>query len=95
MLPRLFNNLKCSAVDTLKEYRVHYPLVQVIQTSTEVAWHLFKKMCEDAATVFERQAGREDGFGEGVELTRKATQLHLLSPDDLDGLHDCRILVTW
>merc|ERR1739842_49794 len=26
------------------------------------------------------------GFGEGVDATPRATQLHLLSPDDLDGL---------
>ena len=32
MFPRLFNDLKCSAVDTLKEYRVHYPHVQVTQS---------------------------------------------------------------
>ena len=43
MFPRLFNDLKCSAVDTLKEYQVNYPNVQVTQPSTEVAWHLFKK----------------------------------------------------
>ena len=43
-------------------------------------------MCEDASTVFEQQAGQEYGFGEGVDATPRATQLHLLSPDDLDGL---------
>ena len=31
-------------------------------------------MCEDAATVLERQASREYGFGEGVYATPRATE---------------------
>ena len=42
-------------------------------------------MCEDAA-VLERQADREYGFGEGVYATPRAMQLHLLSPEDREGL---------
>ena len=43
-------------------------------------------MCEDAATVLEQQASREYGFGEGVYATPRATQLHLISPEDCVGL---------
>ena len=74
MFPRLFN-------DTLKEYRVEYPQVQVTQPTTDVAQQLVK-MCEDAAAVLEQQAGREYGFGDEVDVTPRATQLHLLSPED-------------
>ena len=81
MFPRLFNDLKCGTVDTLKEYRVEYPHVQVTQPTTDVAQQLVKKMCEDAAAVLERQAGREYGFGDEVDVTPRATHLHLLSPE--------------
>ena len=82
MFPHLFNDLKCRAVDTLKEYRVEYPHIQVTQPTTDIVQQLLKKMCEDAATVLDRQAGREYGFGEGVDVTPRATQLHLLAPEE-------------
>ena len=53
MFPRLFNDPKCGTIDTLKEYRVQYPHVQVIQPTTNVAQQLLKEMCEDVATVLE------------------------------------------
>ena len=43
-------------------------------------------MCEDAVAVLDRQAGREYGFGVGVDETPRATQLHLLPPDECAGL---------
>ena len=82
IFPCLFNDLKCGTVDTLKEYRVEYPHIQVTQPTTDVTQQLVKKMCEDAAAVLERQAGREYGFGDKVDVTPRATQLHLLSPED-------------
>ena len=86
MFPRLFNALKCGTVDNLKEYQVEYPHTQVTQPTTDVAQQLVKKMCEDAAAVLERQAGREYGFGNEVDVTPRATQLHLLSPEDCADL---------
>ena len=86
MFPRFFNDLKRGTIDTLKEYRVKCPHVQVIQPTTNVAQQLIEKMCEDAATVLKRQASQEYGFGKGVYGTPKATQLHLLSPEDRAGL---------
>ena len=53
MFPRFFNDLKRGTVDSLKEYRVKYPHVQVTQSIANVAQQLLEKMC---ATVLERQA---------------------------------------
>ena len=73
MFPCLFNDLKCNTIDTLKDYQVGYPHIQVTQPTTNAAQQLLKKMCEDAATVSEWQAGWEYGFGEGVYVTSTAT----------------------
>lgn len=61
IIPRIFNNLKCSTVDTLKEYQVEYRHVQVAQQTTDIAQELVKKMRKDDAIVLEQQAGREFG----------------------------------
>ena len=86
MFPRLFEDLKVGGIETLKEYRIEYPHVQVTTPTSDIAQQLLLKMCEDAATVLERQAGREYGFGEGLNLAPRATQLYLLSPEDRAGL---------
>ena len=86
MFPRLFNDLKCGSMDTLIDYRIEYPHVNVIQPTSDLSQQLLKKMCVDAAAVLDLQAGREYGFGEGVNLKPRATQLHLLSPEDRAGL---------
>ena len=49
----------------------------------DVAQQLLKKI---AAAVLDRQAGQEYGFGVGVDETPRATQLHLLPPDECAGL---------
>ena len=54
MFPRLFNDLKPGTLDTLKEYQVKYPHLQVTQPTTDVAQQLLKKMCEDAAAVLDQ-----------------------------------------
>lgn len=61
IIPRIFNNLKCSTVDTLKEYQVEYRHVQVAQQTTDVAQELVKKMHKEDAIVLEQQAGQEFG----------------------------------
>ena len=86
MFPCLFNYLKCSTTDTLKEYRVKYPHVQVTQPTSNLAQQLLEKMYEDTATALEWQAGQEYGFGERVYATPRATQLHILSLEDHAGL---------
>ena len=53
MFPQLFNDLKSGTLDTLKEYQVKYPHVQVTQPTTDAAQQLLKKMCEDAAAVLD------------------------------------------
>ena len=72
VFPCLFNDLKRNTIDTLKDYQVGYPHIQVTQPTTNAAQQLLKKMCEDAATVSERQAGWEYGFREGVYVTSTA-----------------------
>ena len=72
MFPRLFEDLKVGGIETLKEYRVEYPHVQVATPTSDVAQKLLLKMCEGAATVLERQAGRE--YGLVKELTRHQEQ---------------------
>lgn len=59
IIPRIFNKLKCSTVDTLKEYQVEYRHVQVAQQTTDVAQELVKIMHKEDAIVLEQQAGRE------------------------------------
>ena len=58
MFPRLFNDLKRGTIDALKEYWVDYPHDQVTQPTTNVVQQLLEKMCEDVATILERQVGR-------------------------------------
>ena len=55
----------------------------MFKSPNHVAQQLLE-MCEDAATVLE-QASREYGFSEGVYVTPRAMQLHLLSPEDHAG----------
>ena len=43
-------------------------------------------MCIDAAEVLDRQAGRQYGFGSYKEKPAHASQLHLLSKDNLADL---------
>ena len=61
IIPRIFNKLKCSTVDTLKEYQVEYRHVQVAQQTTDIAQELVKKMRKDDAIVLEQHAGLEFG----------------------------------
>lgn len=61
IIPRIFNNLKCNTVDSLKEYQVEYYHVQVAQQTNDVAQELVKKMRKDDVVVLEQQAGREFG----------------------------------
>ena len=49
MFPRLFNDLKHCTIDTLKEYWVQYPHVQVTKPKTNLGKQLLEKMCEDPA----------------------------------------------
>ena len=43
-------------------------------------------MCVNAAEVFCRQAGREYGFGDQTETSVRATQLNLLTKEELEHL---------
>ena len=86
MFPVLHNDLKLCNVDTLIDYRVHYPHVKVNELETDAAKKLLFRMCLDAANVLERQAGREFGFGQSLDLEKRATSLHILSKDEIKDL---------
>ena len=53
MFPLLFEDLKVGGIETLIEYRVEYPHMQVATPTSDVAQKLLLKMCEGAATVLE------------------------------------------
>ena len=82
MFPKLFGDLKVGKMDTLQDYIVEYTHVQVRTPTEEIASNILNLMCIDAANVLERQAGREYGFGKFVDEPARATQLHLLTPDE-------------
>ena len=88
IFPHLFQDLKVGGMETLVAYRVEYPHVKVNAPTSEAAHKLLKRMCIDAADVFERQAGREYGFGAQVTSNDepRATQIHLLTEEEREGL---------
>ena len=86
MFPLLFNDLKSGKMDTLKDYVVEYPHVKVNKPSTDLEFQILDKMCVNAAEVFCTQAGREYGFGDQSKKPVRATQLHLLTKEELEYL---------
>ena len=86
MFPLLYNDLNEGKMDTLKDYIVVYPHVKVHTPTEDVAFKILKMMCVDAAIVFGRQAGREYGFGTLLNEPARATQLYLLSKEELSDL---------
>ena len=82
MFPKLFSDLKVGKMDTLQDYIVEYTHVKVHKPTEDIAFNILLLMCNDAATVLERQAGREYGFGRFVDEPARATKLHLLTPDE-------------
>ena len=85
MFPQLYTDLKVGNMDTLKDYIIEYPHVKVHAPTADVSSRILNKMCLEAATVLDRQAGREYGFGE-LQLPVRATQLHLLTAEERKGL---------
>ena len=83
MFLQLFNDLKEGRMCTLKDYVIDYPHVKVQKPTGDIEEKILQKMCIDAAEVLDRQAGREYGFGSYKEKPAHASQLHLLSKDNL------------
>ena len=86
MFPRLYKDLLDGKMDTLKDYVVHYPHVKVKKPSTDLELQILNMMTVATADVFSLQAGREYGFGKHKDEAPRATQLHLLSPEERDRL---------
>ena len=74
-------------MNTLDAYVVHYPHIKVLNPTSEICCKILKKMCLHAAQVFDRQTGREYGFGKFcLSNPPRATELNLLSNEELVGL---------
>ena len=73
MFPLLYNELSIGEMNTLKSSIIQYPHVKVYAPTTDLESSLLKMMCVDAAEVFERQAGREYGFGNNGDKPARAT----------------------
>ena len=88
MFPQLHNDLKERRMDTLKDYVIDYPHVKVQKSTADIEEKILQKMCIDAAAVLDRQAGGEYRFGSYKEkpAPAPASQVHLLSKDDLSDL---------
>ena len=86
MFPQLFKDLKEGRMDTLKDYVIDYPHVKVQKPTADIDEKILQKMYIDAAEVLDRQAGREYGFSSYKEKPARASQLLLLSKDNLTDL---------
>ena len=74
-------------MNTLDDYVVHYPHIKVLHPTSELCCKIINKMCLHAAQVFDRQTGREYGFGKfRFSNPPRVTELHLLTNDELEGL---------
>jgi hypothetical protein len=85
--PKLYADLLAGKLETLKDYVIHYPHIPVVNPTSALSKKILHKMCIDAAEVFDRQAGREYGFGKyRLGKLPRATELNLLTPEKLRGL---------
>ena len=73
-------------MDTLSDYLVVYKHVSIKPPTSETDQLLLKAMCEAASKSLLLQCGHEYGFGQEIDAPVCATQLHLLSKEDLAGL---------
>ena len=85
--PLLYSDLLEGKLQTLNDYVIHYRHIPVAYPTSDLSKKILQKMCTDAAEVFDRQAGREYGFGQ-YRLGRepRATELNLLTTEQLSGL---------
>lgn len=83
ILPKLYDDLTKSNMDTLKEYIVIYKHLQIKEPDSDLENQVIKRMCIDAAEGIKLQCGREYGFS---DKEARATQLDKLTPDELRGL---------
>ena len=87
VFPKLYEDLSNGIMNTLDAYVVHYPHIKVLNPTSEICCKILKKMCLHAAQVFDRQTGREYGFGKFcLSNPPRATELNLLSNEELVGL---------
>ena len=83
IFPQLFNDLNEGRMDTLKDCVINYPHIKDQKLAADIEEKILQKMCIDATKVLGRQAGRECSFGSYKGKPTCASQLHLLSKDDL------------
>ena len=83
---KLFQDLKKGKMGTLSDYLVVYKHVSIEPPTSETNHLLLKAMCEGASKSLLLQCGREYGFGQEIDAPVHATQMHLLSKEDLTDL---------
>ena len=87
VFPELYKDLSSGKMNTLDAYVVHYPHNKVLKPTSDLCLKILNKMCLHAAQVFDRQTGREYGFGNfRLSNPSRATELHLLTNEELAGL---------
>ena len=72
-------------MDTLSDYFVVYKHIPTKLPTSETDYLLLKAMCEGVSKSILLKCGCEYGFGQEIDARVHATQLHLLSKDDLTG----------
>ena len=86
VFPELYKDLSSGKMNTLDAYVVHYPHNKVLKPTSDLCSKILNKMCLHAAQVFDRQTGREYGFGNfRLSNPSRATELHLLTNEELAG----------
>ena len=73
-------------MDTLSDYLLVYKHVSIEPPGSETDHLLLQAMSERASKSLLLQCGHEYGFGQEIDAPVCATQLHLLSKEDLAGL---------
>ena len=85
IFPKLYKDLRNENLETRNEYLVTYNHVTVNPPS-DIENQLLELMCKDADAALLRQSGREYGFADEEDKSPRATQLHLLTKEELAGL---------
>ena len=86
IFPKLFQGLKNGKMDTLFDYLLVYKHVSIEPPTSETDHLLLKAMCEGASKSILLQCGGKYEFGQETDAPVPATQLDLLSKEDLAGL---------
>ena len=86
LLPQLYRDLLEKKTDSLKNYVANMRHVKIQAPTSEVGNEIIGLMCIDAAKGILMQCGREYGFCEASDLSKRATDISLLTADEREGL---------